>query len=67
MPVRRVCLDHLTLPVTDAAASAAFYRAALVDGLGWRELVFDGRSTFGPEGHNVEAVFNTDRPGPPED
>lgn len=36
MPVRRVCLDHLTLPVTDAAASAASYRAALVDGLGWR-------------------------------
>lgn len=132
MPVRRVCLDHLTLPVTDGAASAAFYRAALVEGLGWRELVFDGRSTFGPEGsedlilaevaapvmpihvafavddrdavarfhaaaiaaggrdnggpglrahyspgyyaafvldpdgHNVEAVFNTDRPAPPE-
>ncbi len=130
MPTRRVCLDHLILPVADAETSAAFYRAALVDGLGWNQVIFDGRFVFGPEGsedlvlqpvpgpvspihvafaaddrdgvarfhaaalaaggrdngvpglrphyspgyyaafvldpdgHNVEAIFNTDRPGP---
>lgn len=62
MPVRRVCLDHLTLPVTDGKASAAFYRAALVEGMGWRELELDGRSTFGPEGS--EDLILAEVPGP---
>lgn len=50
MPHRRVCIDHLTLPVVDPDASAAFSRAALVDGLGWREVVVDGNVEFGPAG-----------------
>lgn len=50
MPVRRVCLDHLTLPVVDPDASAAFYRVALVEGLGWHEVEVDGNIGFGPEG-----------------
>lgn len=47
MPTRRVCLDHLTLPVTDRERSAAFCRAAA--------FVLD------PDGHNVEAVFHEGR------
>ncbi len=47
---RRVCIDHLTLPVGDLDASTVFYRAALVDGLGWCEEEIDGLLTFGPPG-----------------
>jgi catechol 2,3-dioxygenase-like lactoylglutathione lyase family enzyme len=47
---RRVCVDHMTLPVGDLSASIAFYRAALVDGMGWTEQEVDRLPTFGPSG-----------------
>lgn len=47
---RRVCVDHMTLPVGDLGASIAFYRAALVRGMGWTEQEVDGLVTFGPPG-----------------
>jgi catechol 2,3-dioxygenase-like lactoylglutathione lyase family enzyme len=47
---RRVCVDHMTLPVGDLSASIAFYRAALVDGMGWTEQEVDRLTTFGPSG-----------------
>jgi catechol 2,3-dioxygenase-like lactoylglutathione lyase family enzyme len=46
---REVCVDHLTLPVADVAASRAFYAAAL-GGLGWSEVAVAGMPTWGPPG-----------------
>jgi len=46
---RRVCIDHLTLPVADLAASRAFYAAAL-GALGWTEESVEGMPTWGPLG-----------------
>ena len=46
---RRVCIDHLTLPVADLATSRAFYAAAL-GALGWREASVEGMPTWGPPG-----------------
>jgi catechol 2,3-dioxygenase-like lactoylglutathione lyase family enzyme len=40
-----VPIDHVKLPVTDLAASRAFYAAALAS-LGWR-LVYDGERSLG--------------------
>jgi catechol 2,3-dioxygenase-like lactoylglutathione lyase family enzyme len=48
--MRQICVDHMTLPVGDLERSRAFYRAALVDGMGWNELDVEGLTTFGPEG-----------------
>lgn len=46
---RRVCIDHLTLPVADLATSRAFYAAAL-GALGWQEASVEGMPTWGPPG-----------------
>ncbi|HYC80952.1 MAG TPA: VOC family protein [Solirubrobacterales bacterium] len=48
--MRPVCIDHMTLPVGDLERSVAFYRAALVAGMGWSEREVEGAPTFGPEG-----------------
>lgn len=40
----------MTLPVGDLERSVAFYRAALVAGMGWVEVEVEGAPTFGPEG-----------------
>jgi catechol 2,3-dioxygenase-like lactoylglutathione lyase family enzyme len=48
--VRAVCVDHMTLPVGDLGRSLAFYRAALVDGMGWSEIDEEGAPAFGPAG-----------------
>jgi catechol 2,3-dioxygenase-like lactoylglutathione lyase family enzyme len=40
----------MTLPVGDLERSVAFYRAALVEGMGWVEVEVEGAPTFGPEG-----------------
>ena len=53
--VRAVCVDHMTLPVGDLARSLAFYRAALVKGMGWSEIEDEGAPAFGPAGS--EDVF----------
>jgi len=47
--VRRVCIDHLTLPVGDLAVSKAFYDAALA-GLGFESVTVEGMPTWGPPG-----------------
>ena len=44
---RPVCIDHLTLPVADLAASHAFYAAAL-GALGWEEIEVEGFPAWGP-------------------
>src|SRR5215469_13669188 len=46
--MRPVCVDHMTLPVGDLERSVAFYRAALVEGMGWNEEEVEGAATFGP-------------------
>jgi catechol 2,3-dioxygenase-like lactoylglutathione lyase family enzyme len=46
--VRAVCVDHMTFPVGDLERSLAFYRAALVDGMGWNEIDEEGAPAFGP-------------------
>ena len=48
--MRPICVDHLKLPVGDLERSAAFYRAALVEGMGWSEYDAEGAPSFGPEG-----------------
>src|SRR5882757_1526721 len=48
--VRAVCVDHMTLPVGDLGRSVAFYRAALVEGMGWVEIDEEGAPAFGPPG-----------------
>jgi catechol 2,3-dioxygenase-like lactoylglutathione lyase family enzyme len=40
----------MTFPVGDLERSVAFYRAALVEGMGWVECEVEGAPTFGPEG-----------------
>ena len=40
----------MTLPVGDLERSLAFYRAALVEGMGWVELEVEGAPSFGPKG-----------------
>jgi catechol 2,3-dioxygenase-like lactoylglutathione lyase family enzyme len=45
---RPLTIDHMTLPVADLDRSVAFYRAALVDGMGWVEIDLEGLPTFGP-------------------
>ena len=40
--VRPVCVDHMTFPVGDLERSLAFYRAALVKGMGWSEIDEEG-------------------------
>jgi catechol 2,3-dioxygenase-like lactoylglutathione lyase family enzyme len=62
MSSRPICVDHLTLPVADLRRSVRFYRAALVDGLGWKEDVVDGRPTFGPEGSEDVSLDETHQP-----
>jgi catechol 2,3-dioxygenase-like lactoylglutathione lyase family enzyme len=47
---RPLCVDHLTLPVGDLEVSLRFYRAALLDGMGWVEIDEEGLPAFGPEG-----------------
>lgn len=59
MPPR--CVDHMTFPVADLERSLAFYRAALVAGMGWVEEDVEGLPTFGPP--SAEDV--TLRPGGP--
>jgi len=47
----------MTLPVGDLERSLAFYRAALVAGMGWVELEVEGAPTFGPaEAEDVSLV-----------
>jgi catechol 2,3-dioxygenase-like lactoylglutathione lyase family enzyme len=46
---RAVCIDLLTLPVTDLEASRLFYAAAL-GGLGWSEVSVENMPTWGPPG-----------------
>jgi catechol 2,3-dioxygenase-like lactoylglutathione lyase family enzyme len=48
--VRPICVDHLKLPVGDLERSVAFYRAALVEGMGWSEYDAEGAPSFEPEG-----------------
>src|ERR1700743_1044662 len=48
--VRAVCVDHMTLPVGDLERSVAFYRAALVEGMGWVEIDEKAAPAFGPPG-----------------
>ena len=48
--MRPICIDHLKLPVGDLERSVAFYRAALVEGMGWVEIDSEGAPCFGPEG-----------------
>lgn len=48
--MRPICVNHVTLPVGDLERSVVFYRAALVEGMGWVELEVEGAPTFGPEG-----------------
>ncbi len=48
--MRPICVDHMTLPVGDLERSVTFYRAALVEGMGWVEVEVEGAPTFGPEG-----------------
>jgi catechol 2,3-dioxygenase-like lactoylglutathione lyase family enzyme len=48
--VRAVCVDHMTIPVGDLERSVAFYRAALVEGMGWTEIDEEGAPAFGPPG-----------------
>ena len=38
----------MTIPVGDLERSVAFYRAALVAGMGWVELEVEGLPSFGP-------------------
>ncbi len=40
----------MTLPVGDLEQSLAFYRGALVAGMGWVEQDIEGLPSFGPEG-----------------
>jgi catechol 2,3-dioxygenase-like lactoylglutathione lyase family enzyme len=40
----------MTLSVADLERSVAFYRAALVEGMGWNEEEVEGAPTFGPAG-----------------
>jgi catechol 2,3-dioxygenase-like lactoylglutathione lyase family enzyme len=47
--IRGVCIDHLTLPVSDLDASRLFYAAAL-GGLGWTEVSVENMPTWGPPG-----------------
>lgn len=62
--VRRVAVDHLTLPVTDLARSRRFYAAAL-GAMGWRELEVDGKPTYGPEGAEDVSLGEVDGPVTP--
>ena len=48
--MRPICVDHMTLPVGDLERSLAFYRGALVAGMGWVERDIEGLPSFGPEG-----------------
>jgi catechol 2,3-dioxygenase-like lactoylglutathione lyase family enzyme len=48
--VRPVVVDHLKLHVADLEVSRRFYRAALVDGLGWVEVWEEGMPVYGPPG-----------------
>ncbi|MFL5846563.1 MAG: VOC family protein [Solirubrobacteraceae bacterium] len=47
--IRRVCVDHLTLPVADLEASQAFYSAVLA-ALEFNEERVEGLPTWGPPG-----------------
>jgi catechol 2,3-dioxygenase-like lactoylglutathione lyase family enzyme len=47
--VRRVTIDHLTVPVADFERSRAFYRASLAP-LGYREIEVDDYIAFGAPG-----------------
>jgi catechol 2,3-dioxygenase-like lactoylglutathione lyase family enzyme len=46
---RRVCVDHLTLPVADLEVSQAFYSAVFA-ALGFNEERVEGLPTWGPPG-----------------
>ena len=48
--MRPVCVDHLKLPVGDLERSVDFYRASLVEGMGWVEYDAEGAPSFGPKG-----------------
>jgi hypothetical protein len=39
----------MKLPVGDLERSVTFYRAALVEGMGWAEYDAEGAPSFGPE------------------
>jgi catechol 2,3-dioxygenase-like lactoylglutathione lyase family enzyme len=47
--IRRLCIDHLTLPVSDLDASQAFYGAVFA-ALGWSEERVESMPTWGPPG-----------------
>jgi catechol 2,3-dioxygenase-like lactoylglutathione lyase family enzyme len=58
---RPVCIDHLTLPVSDLETSRAFY-AAVFAALGWEEVRVEGAPTWGPPGAED---FSIAEGGPP--
>lgn len=60
--IRRVCIDHLTLPVSDLEASRAFYTAVFA-ALGWNEETVEGMPTWGP--HGAEDFTITEGAAPP--
>jgi catechol 2,3-dioxygenase-like lactoylglutathione lyase family enzyme len=47
--MRRVCIDHMTLPVADLEVSEIFYGAVL-GALGYQRVTVEGMPTWGPEG-----------------
>jgi catechol 2,3-dioxygenase-like lactoylglutathione lyase family enzyme len=59
--IRRVCIDHLTLPVSDLETSRAFYSAVFA-ALGWNEERVEGLPTWGPRGAED---FSIAEGGPP--
>jgi catechol 2,3-dioxygenase-like lactoylglutathione lyase family enzyme len=58
---RPLTIDHMTLPVGDLDRSVAFYRAALVDGMGWVQVDVEGLPTFGPPGAEDTPSARMDR------
>ena len=49
-------IDHVKIPCSDLDVSRAFYAAALAP-FGYK-LVYDGKTSLGPDGHNLEAVYH---------
>lgn len=47
--IRRVCIDHMTLPVADLEASRRFYTAVFA-ALDFNEEMVEGMPTWGPRG-----------------
>jgi hypothetical protein len=50
-------VDHVKLPITDLAASRAFYSAAPAP-FGWTLVYYYAAFVIDPDGHNIEAVYH---------